>query len=315
MKSFFSKTWFKISVTIILLTIVFSHVDSANLLDKVVRANYYLLFFSLIIFIASNIFGTYSWIHIIHAEHKEVKRYDIFSSYWKGLFFNLLLPTGIGGDIVKAVDIIKHYKKNYFFIGTILLDRIVNFFLLECMGVFAFCLYFNYLKILGLFVVLIAMFTIFLLFFYRWFLLKLLKLSRRSKRKIAANIFRSIIILKYVLSDKKRLIFLISNAFMSQFLKTLVTYIVALALNFNLSVIMSFFVVPTQATVSLIPITINGVGLREFSNRLFEGLPGVSVTELSVISLLGFLLLIISSLPGIYFFFDNRQNVHATKKG
>lgn len=318
MTTIFSKTWFKIFLTVILLCLVFYQVNLENLLNKISNINYYLLFLALTIFIISNIAGTYSWFHIIRAKNKTITRHDIFSSYWKGLFFNLILPTGIGGDVVKAADIIKRYKKTYFLVSTILFDRTVNFFILECMGITAFFIYFQYWNLLTSLSLSLVVLVVTSLFFYRLFLFKLLKLSRwiqkKNKIKLINNTLRSIIILKYVLSDRKRLLYLIVSAFISQFLKVLVTYIVATALNFNLHVIASFFVVTVQTTVALIPITINGVGLREFSNNLFEGLPGISVTELSLTSLMAFFLLVLSSLPGVYFFFDNKQKSHSPDK-
>ena len=302
MKKIFSSLWFKAIITISLLTFVFINVDMNTLFNEIRReSNYTLLCLALLVLVISHVFGSYTWMYIIHAKEKKVKKDDILSSYWKGLFFNLVLPTSMGGDIVKGMDIINQYKKSHFFISTILLDRIINLSFLMTVGVFAFCIYFQNWKSLILFGFGIAGLIIVIFFFGRALLYK--TVTTFHKKNLRYNILRIVITLKHVLYRKNHILLVSCCAFISQFLKTIVTYIMAAGLGYQLSLIATFFIVPVQTLISLIPISINGIGLREFSNQIFEDVPNISPAELSIITLTSVVILILSTTPAIYFIF------------
>ncbi len=306
MKAIISSLWFKTTITVSLLIFVFVNVDLSKLLKELGNeTNYALILLALLVLIISHIFGHTTWMSIIYSKEKKIKKYDILASYWKGLFFNLVLPTSIGGDIVKGVGIIKQYNKSHFFISTIFLDRIINLSFLIIMGCLAFFFYFQYWEILALFAFLVAAVVISIFFFGRWLLYKIVILFHKKKHR--DNVLRLIIVFKYLLSSRESLLLVGCCAFVSQFLKTIVTYILAIGLGYQLSFTPTFLIVPVQTLVSLIPISINGIGLREFSNQIFEGMPGISVAELSVISLTGVVILILSTMPAIYFIFNTKN--------
>ena len=304
MKKLLQSFYFRLFVTLLLLFLAFNlHSFDKNNWSHL-HFNIFHFFIILVVALLSNLSGNYSWVYIVWCERRDILLYDLFASYWKGLFYNQLLPTGIGGDLIKGVDIISKYKNSYFFISSIFLDRLINFLLLQLMGIIAFLIYFNQWLFLIYFVILFTLFIIISLFFYKLFLLKFIK-KYRTRRKTYQKFTKAFILLKVLLKKKKKLLLVLFYAFISQFLKIFVTYLLGQSFKMNYEFIVSVFAVPIQATFALIPISINGIGLREYSNTLFEHSVPINLQDLSVVSLIGYFIYSLASLPALYYFYQS----------
>ncbi len=53
---------------------------------------------------AGNLFGAWRWQLLLRSQGREIGIPRLFGSYFVGLFFNNFLPSTIGGDIVRATD-------------------------------------------------------------------------------------------------------------------------------------------------------------------------------------------------------------------
>jgi uncharacterized membrane protein YbhN (UPF0104 family) len=100
-------------------------------------------------------------------------------------------------------------------------------------------------------------------------------------------------------------------SFINQLLVISVTYITALGLRLHVPFPYFLVFVPVITLISMIPISLNGMGLREYSfMSLFVaiGVPPASCIALGVISSV---VVILSSLPGgiVYTFFRNKADM------
>ena len=73
-----------------------------------------------------------------------------------------------------------------------------------------------------------------------------------------------------------------------------------------------FFVfVPVITLISMIPISLNGMGLREYAFMSLFGAIGVAPASCIALGVLSSVVIILSSLPGgiVYIFFRNRNDL------
>lgn len=66
------------------------------------------------------------WCLLLEATAQPVRRRDLFGLYWVGLFFNQMLPTGFGGDAVRAVALTRRGYGLAGVLASTVVDRVVG---------------------------------------------------------------------------------------------------------------------------------------------------------------------------------------------
>lgn len=119
------KLFLKILVTSAALYWVFTEVDFLQVSEALATANYLFLFFALLAYICSQIIASsrlYGYFQAINLPVGEVYNFKL---YLLGLFYNLFLPGGIGGDGYKFYFLRKKFGVNgKSLFSAILFDRI-----------------------------------------------------------------------------------------------------------------------------------------------------------------------------------------------
>ena len=298
----------RISISVLLLFFLFRQIDSKSIWGIIKGADWWLLFIGFVVNSLSYFLGVYRWKMYLDGAgvHLPLKR--VLISFSGGLFFNLFLPSTIGGDVVKGVDLAMYTKKPKEIVASMLLDRLSGYAAMVIISVTA--VIFGYhlvndptvLLVVGLvtLVLICAFLTLFNNFVYE----KLSKiLSKKGGRILGAiqRLHHEI----YIFRDRKMLLF--KNLLLSLVIQgsaPLVFYIIALSLGLKTSMIYFFVLIPVIASITMLPISIGGLGLRDASTIFFFAKVGVDNHVSFAMSLLGFFfVLVISVMGGILYVF------------
>jgi glycosyltransferase 2 family protein len=127
--------WFKFGLrlgcTILLFFILFNSLDKsislASLFHKLSNVDSGLLMIGVIVGLFCNVISCYQWQCLLAGEHIQIDLRRLINLYFVGIAFNHFLPTGMGGDVVKA-----YYagKENENFSGStsaVIMSRITGF--------------------------------------------------------------------------------------------------------------------------------------------------------------------------------------------
>ena len=305
---FLKKGYWKIFVSIILLVIVFFQNDLGKALSNLdlKHIHYLYLFIALAVFLIGHVFGHMSWLFVIRSKKKQIMMAPIASSYWQGLFFNNILPTNIGGDVVKGLNIIKKNGSPYFFIGTIFVDRIINFSVMFFIGILSAVYYWGTLvysmTTALLFILIFSIFSIFIDRILYSLGLRGEKIWKNRHKKIIQAIF----FLRSLLKNKENMRKVIFYAFGSQACKFFVLHLIAFALHVEINPFLLIVITVVQALFALLPVTIGGLGAREHALSLFRYIPELDLPGLTIVTILSHFLLLLSTLPGILFFYFDK---------
>ena len=198
--------------------------------------------------------------------------------YWLGMFYNLFLPGSVGGDAYKVILLQKKYNSGYQKItAAVLLDRISG------------------LLGLGL-----------LLSLYAFFVLP----GILNPVLVTGLAFLAILAFYFLL--KKWLMYFLSGftptlllGLVVQVLQVVCIYFIMAALKIPGQLSGYVFVFLCSSALSVLPLTIGGLGIREIvfleGSQYLGLLPDAAV----LISLLFYLITLISSGAGMYFVFKN----------
>src|SRR5476649_1955486 len=105
-----TKTLLKIAVTSVLLYFVFRKVPFADVKYRLYHANYWWMLAALLSFFASMVISSWRLLSFFRSIDLKLDPRFNFRLYLLGLFYNFLLPGGIGGDGYKIYILNKNYK-------------------------------------------------------------------------------------------------------------------------------------------------------------------------------------------------------------
>lgn len=297
----------KVGVTIAIIVFLFARVDLAVMAQHLARANVALLLIALALYFLAITLGAVKWRVLVRVQNLTVSLGDLLAYSLVGLFFGNLLPSNVGGDVVRAYGLVRASGRAEAAAISVLVDRL--------MGLVAF---------LGAAVVMAALAAVTLtrgaeleqieiatvavaaLFIFASALLFSRRVSQRVKwifgiaplahvQPIAQRVYHALQVYRH---SYRALALNLTLSACIVVVTTFVWYAVALALGVSVSVFYFFLFNPLIAFVLLIPISFNGLGPKEATAVFFFGLIGVPSEIALSMSLMFHLLIVLTSLPG-----------------
>ncbi len=305
----------KIAVTALLLFYVFRKVDFQQFKDTMRNVQLDMLALSFFILLLGHYVCIFRWRLLMRPLMQVPSFNSLLGIYWIGLFFNLAFPTVIGGDVVKMYYAGKPSKAYPQSFAATFLDRDAGMF---AMMMIACCVLPAYpvlvpgipvrLIVWGIFAAfIIGNIAIFTPFCHR-ILTRIL--NRLGLLKIAHKV--DLISNAFLVLRKHPVILLLSLliSLINQALVITMTWVLALGLRIDVSISYFMIFVPVITLISMIPVSLNGMGLREYAfTSLFSSI-GILPASGSALGLLTSIAIILSSLPGgfVYLFIKNRND-------
>lgn len=270
----------KILISGLLIFIVLKKIDIPQIFNLFKTINLFWIGMATLAFAFSKVISSYRLNLFLKVIEIQVSNKYNLKLYWLGMYYNLFLPGGIGGDGYKIYLLQKKFKKGVKNIFTsILLDRVTGIFAL-----FGLVIALSYiLPFQG---------------FFKYFLWIVIPM--------AFVIY--FVVLKYFFNDYIRVFqdttFL---SFIVQILQLVATYFILLSLHNSNNTASYLFIFLISSVVAVIPFTIGGVGARELT--FLTGASWLNLdTNVSIsVSLLFFLITAVVSLWGMTYSLNEKQ--------
>lgn len=270
------KAFLKIFLSAVALYYVFTKIEFSQVVDILKNVNYLYLVVALVFFVFSKIVSAYRLNYYIGAVGIKLENKSNLKLYLLGMYYNLFLPGGIGGDGYKVWLLNNKFNikvKDLFW--SVMLDR-VN-------GVLA-------------------------LFLLAMCLVPFLHLEAKWTYAALASIPLSIMV--YFLVNKKffpKFYKVITPttllSFAVQLLQVASAVFILLANGTLQKVFAYLFVFLISSIVAILPITIGGIGSREITFLFGSQLLGLDVNLSIALSLLFYLITLLVSFGGIIYSF------------
>ena len=299
----------RVLVAVGLLGWLLSKVNIKESLVQMKNANPLYLLFAVIFFLFLILISVWRWKIILDARNLRFSAAYLTKVYFAGWFFNNILPTSIGGDVIRVIYTIKDNNKTGAFSATFV-DRMIGF-----VGLFSFALIASFflilahhqsrfltLNLIGLLILLAIILMLFSDKAHRFFS----SIFRRIKIFRLGDIIDRIYGAVKGYREKKGALF--ASLILSLLLQadlSLTWYFTGYAVGSRISASYYFLYIPIIGLLTMIPITIGGLGIRENSFVAFFTAAGllakVQATSIALLYLLiNFLFALIG---GIVFLF------------
>jgi len=299
----------KASASIIFLIWAFYKVNWEEVLFYVKEITFLQILLYLAIVLLGILISSYKW--KILAEYKNIKLplSDFFKYYLTGTFINNFMPSFIGGDTYRAYQI-GHEKKNYAeAASTVLMDRITGFIGATILAMLFTLL--NFKTVIKHPVLILANALIILSFVFD-IAVATVRHTPWIKNRVRKFIPEKIIHFLRELNTFNNSSGIITRSiFWSGVFAiigtALANYFLFLSLGIKVNVLDYLSVIFLIAIVSSVPITINNIGLKEWSYVTFFGLFGVSSSIVVVVSILSRFLQMILSFFALPFYMQTNK--------
>lgn len=131
------RRWLKFIVSAVLLVFLLAQIDARAVLGALSDVKWAGVWVALMLFIAGVFIRAFRWQILLQGINLSVPYRSLSSLYFVGSFFNTVLPTGFGGDAVKAAELAHISGRSGEAIGTVATDRFLGIVALLSMGMLA----------------------------------------------------------------------------------------------------------------------------------------------------------------------------------
>jgi len=277
---------FKIAVSLVGVLIIVLTQDLGEALRLLSELNWLPFLAALLLFILGVPVRSYRWGTLVWSLGVKVGWWRLVGLYFVGSFFNMFLPTGVGGDAVKMYELSRDDHKVAEAISSVLVDRFLGLFMLFAMALLALVLGQELVppevRLVIALVFVLSVVAVALLFQRTWIesLAKGLGLDRLLGRfKILRELYQSL----HVYS--KAALLRASMASVAFNLMLIVGYyFLGVAVGIDLSLWHYFLFVPVISAVLLIP-SVGGFGIREGTTVLLFNQVGVGEAQALALAL------------------------------
>ncbi len=295
----------RVSISIILLALLFklNKIDIRDLANDIRGVNKLLLGAGFAVFFLGYLLGFLRWRMLLLVACIQISLKKLISSFSGGIFFSIFLPSTIGGDVVRTADLAEHTRKAKEVIATVFLDRLSGYIGLVFVVLPAILLgrdlvrdkvVFSSVTVIVLLLVFILL-VLFNSFIYSRITRFLTTPGAERIKEMIKDMHREIHVFRH---RRKIIIYNLLLSFLIQIIMPVSIYCIGLSLGVKINFIYFLIFLPIIGAITLLPIAIGGLGLRESLFVVYFAKAGVVKQLALAMSLLSFSFIVIYGAIG-----------------
>ncbi|MFQ5559497.1 MAG: lysylphosphatidylglycerol synthase transmembrane domain-containing protein [Nitrospinota bacterium] len=308
----------KVLISAVIFFLLIRYIDVEEAKKIVSRASPLYLSLVLLVFLLDRAFMSWKWTILLKGMGEEVTQFFAFKVYYLSSFLGMIIPFGVGPDIIRFFKVKKAGVKSDAAITSIIMERVLGLFAtlgIVVIGLIIFLMIVNTRKEKDeLLVLLIPFFVAIVL--GGGFLLNDKIWHNTMGLSVVENLFLRLGGRQYYESflsfreEKQIIIWFTLLSFIEQFFAIFAVYLGAKALSIPIGFVNCVAFVPLTILAERLPLTFMGIGLREGSYIFLLGFLDIDYTSAMLFSMLIFILEIFFLLPaGVWVLFDDRNPI------
>jgi len=297
----------RVGLSILLLVFLFKQVDEKSMLEIIKNVDKPLLLLSFLLFFTTYALGLFRWKLLVKALGIKLPLNRLVTAFSGGVFFSLFLPSTIGGDFLRSADLAVYTNKPKKIIASVFLDRLSGFIGLAILTLLSVFLGWKVIEdksvLLSIWLIVGILVLLLFLLFNKFIYTKisgLLKSPNAGKiRSAISGLHEEIHLFRH---KEKAVLVNILISIVVQSIPCITCFIIALSLGIKISLVYFFIFIPIIGAITLLPVSIGGLGLRDATIIFFFAKVGVGKDLAFAMSLLNFsFILIYGALGGLIY--------------
>jgi hypothetical protein len=288
-------------VSLVLLGLLFWRFGAGAVWETLSRAEPVWLGAGLVMVVVALLISAWKWQVLLAAQGLDVPFRTLFGSYLVGIFFNNFLPSNIGGDVARVHDVARYTGKGSAAAASVIGERLLAGLALALTAAVALLFSFRssapvagtVLAVLALFGLLVAGIA------SARFRGALGARFPRWQNSVMARIAGQI---GAAFADRQAFVVVMILSLLFHASVVLLGWITFVAIGAPVPLAACFLYIPVISAIQLIPVSLNGFGVREGAYVFFFGSAGLAASQAVAASLL-FAILVgaVSLIGGVLF--------------
>lgn len=258
-------TLLKIMVSVGLLVFIFTQIDTATLLTNIRQVRVGWLLLAIGVMFLGVVIRAWRWKVLLNSIDMSVPLSELTAIYLIGFLFNNLAPSGIGGDVMRVVELRQHNQRATDATTSILVERFLGLIALQTIGLIA--LLFDWAAVpIELAYLTVAMFLTLLItgylfinqHLYKFLQENLSPFRRLTKIKVINKLFESFQSYPgWAIRQAYGVSLLFNGTLISM------NICIGTAVGVQATIAQYAIFIPITSAVLIIPFTVGGLGIRE----------------------------------------------------
>jgi len=268
----------QIFATIALLALVFwqvglfSESGRATFIETLTGANFRYLLLSVAVGILINMVSAFKWFMLTQSQHLNAGYWRIFSYYLIGQFYNLFLPTSVGGDVVRSYELGKFSGRQADALASVFVERytgVLVLLLAAGLAVLSQLSVFNVDFVIISLIAFTAILAVIAWIVINYRIYESISTGLQMRFPIAAKLFTKLDKLMLSIGRYKEqrgaLVWAFINSIVFYLVAVLNVYVTALVFEANVAFIDILVATPIIMLIMNIPLSVGNIGLMEFA--------------------------------------------------
>jgi len=294
-----------ISLSLLALLLWLAKKDLVEICQRLRSVNIPILALAFLFFLSSVIFMAWRLRILLAAQKAHFRIKDLFSLTLIGYFFTNFMPTSVGGDIVKGYYISRKIKSKTTSYTAVFIDRAIGLFSFALIASITLVIMRGQIEHKFIFWVIALLLVCYVILIFLLPNKKIVKrigtylgiarLLRRLKLEHAVKkVYNAVNIYK---NHKGKILQAFALSLAAQFMAFFSVYLLSVSLSAHLPFGKVLLVMPVIFILCMLPITLNGLGLREAGFKFFFS-PNIGEAAALSLSLLYLGTFLLTSLIG-----------------
>ncbi len=302
---FLQKKFYLILISFLLLYLILKDANINEIIKSIKSANLTLLIIAFSLHAIGLTVSAIRWKMLLKSLNVKSKISYLVKSYLVATFFNHFIPSTIGGDSVRAYDSYRLGKDKTKGFVVVMIDRFLG--LLALLFLVIGSTFFSVeissqVPSLTLWILFFSLAAGMVLSLVLWPPMKLFEKLRNRPNKIIAKIGSILYKVGSAFSqfsnNKKVLLKSLALSFLLQANVIFYYYLISVSLGFDVHIINFSLIIPLTIFVLMIPISVNGIGLRENVLYFFFSFFGIAKTQVIAFAWIEFSMLLVLGIIG-----------------
>ena len=315
------KTILKIIISFLLILFIVYNVGMEQIWDQFSHMKFHLLLIAITLDAFGVAISAKKWQILLESKGIHVPYYQILKHYYIGVFFNAFLPTTIGGDAVKSYYLSKELDKPIEALSSVIMERLTGLIAIVSIGACAILVGHSLIPrdvfIIAALIIIPGPLLVMVLIFKFNAIEKIISRPFFSRFPGITDIVRDANKSLMEYSGNKYTLFIsLMISFLYHTILIFINYVLALALGLDIEIFYFFIFVPVTEILILLPITIQGFGVRSGSYVTLFSQVGIPSPSAFAVGFSMQMVKILGNIIGgfVYAFSDVRENDIGKKK-
>ncbi len=293
----------KTLISVGLLALVFSRVDISQTWKHFQSLSLPFVAFALIYYTGCQWLSCWRWQVILRSCGYFLPISSLLTSYFAGMFLNIFLPGALGGDFYRVYRVAKETKDSEAALVSVFMERFTGLFALSSLAVLGLVPAF---KIIGSWDIIFLFFGcvsalvggVTLIVSPRLLILAEPWLQKFGLNSLSARLAKIQILFRQFAQNRQALMLSISLSLVLTLAIVFYHYLIAMQLKIPISYLELLVFIPIVAVITLLPISLGGLGVKEGLWAYLFSRIGLTVEQALLLSITVTILGWLLSLPG-----------------